>query len=122
MATDRDVSGGAGMRAVIVPENGDVDVLDVQVRPRPEPGPGELLVEVAASGVNFIDVYRRQGVYPVDPPFVPGSECPGRVVALGEGTEGVRVGDVVATADASGTHAEYALVAAARAVPVPQGL
>src|SRR3954470_4946318 len=122
MAADGDLSSDRAMRAVVVPENGDIDVLAVQQRPRPEPGPGELLVEVAASGINFMDVYRRQGVYAVATPFVLGSECAGRVVALGEGVEGVAVGDVVASADGIGTHAEYALVPAAKAVPVPAGL
>lgn len=110
------------MRAVVVPENGDAGVLAVQERPRPEPGPGEVLVEVAASGVNFIDVYQRQGVYPIPTPFVLGMECAGRVVALGDGVEDVAVGDVVATANGVGTHAEYAVVPAAKAVPVPAGL
>jgi NADPH:quinone reductase len=110
------------MRAVVVPETGGVDVLTVQSRPRPEPGPGQLLVEVAASGVNFIDVYRREGIYQVDPPFVLGSECAGRVVAVGAGVGDVAQGDVVATASGIGTHAEYALVAASDAVPVPAGL
>src|SRR4051812_16979056 len=118
MAADRDPGSAAGGRAVIVRDNGDVDVLDVQERPRPEPGPGELLVEVTASGINFMDVYRRQGVYPVSTPFVLGSECAGRVVALGDGVDSAAVGDLVASAEGSGTHAEYAIVPAAKAVPV----
>src|SRR3954466_4736758 len=98
MAADSDLNTETAMRAVVVRENGDVDVLAVQERPRPEPGPGQLLVEVAASGINFMDVYRRQGVYPVTTPFVLGSECAGRVVALGDGVDSATVGDVVATA------------------------
>jgi len=110
------------MRAVLVPRTGDVDVLEVAAQPCPRPGAGELLVRVAASGINFIDVYRRQGVYAVTPPFVLGSECAGRVVAAGAGVEGFAEGDLVATAEGSGTHAEYALIPAAKAVPVPDGL
>lgn len=110
------------MRAVVVTRSGGPDVLQVQAVDRPEPGPGQLLVRVAASGVNFIDVYRREGVYPVPTPFVLGSECAGEVTALGPGVEGFAVGDVVATAAGTGTHAEYALVSAATAVPVPAGL
>ena len=111
------------MRAVVVPEHGGVDVLRVEELPRPEPGAGQLLVQVAASGANFIDVYRREGRYPVDTPFVLGGECAGRVVATGPQLTDIVVGDVVATAAAaSGTHAEYALVDAVQAVPVPDGV
>src|SRR3954447_9559728 len=116
MASERD------MRAVVVAENGGVDVLAVQQRPRPEPGPGELLVRVAASGVNFIDVYRREGRYPTPVPFVLGAECAGTVIATGAGVTEFGEGDVVASADAIGSHAEYALVPAEKAVPVPAGL
>ena len=110
------------MRAVVVPESGPIEVLAVERRPRPEPGPGELVVRVAASGVNFIDVYRREGRYPTPTPFVLGSECAGTVVAVGPGVTGVAEGDVVASADAVGSHAEFAIVPADRAVPVPAGL
>jgi NADPH:quinone reductase len=112
----------AGMRAVVVPERGGIEVLRVQDVPRPQPGDGQVLVDVAASGVNFMDVYRREGVYAVDPPFVLGSECAGRVAAVGAGVTDVAEGDVVATASGTGTHAEFALVDAAAAVPVPDGL
>jgi NADPH2:quinone reductase len=110
------------MRAVVVPEHGGGDVLEVQTRTVPEPRAGELLVEVAASGVNFIDVYRREGVYPVPTPFVLGGECAGRVAAVGTGVPDVSVGDLVATASGTGTHATYAIVPAAAAVPVPDGV
>jgi NADPH:quinone reductase len=110
------------MRAVVVNEPGGTDVLEVQELPRPEPGPGQLLVEVAASGVNFIDVYKRQGVYPMPLPFVVGEECAGRVVAIGEGVDGFSVGDPVAAASTQGTHATHAVIDAARAVPVPDGV
>ncbi|HKC26499.1 MAG TPA: quinone oxidoreductase [Jatrophihabitans sp.] len=110
------------MRAVVVPKHGGVDVLEVQTRPRPEPGPGQLLVQVAASGVNFIDVYQREGVYDVPTPFVLGGESAGRVVAVGDGVSEFSVGDVVATARGQGTHATYALIPAEGAVPVPDGV
>ncbi len=113
----------ASVRAVVVPRHGGVDVLEVCDVPTPQPGPGQLLVEVAASGVNFIDVYRREGIYPVDTPFVLGGEFAGRVLAVGEGVDAVAVGDLVATANAaSGSHAGAALVDADRAVPVPAGM
>jgi NADPH2:quinone reductase len=110
------------MRAVVVTEPGGTDVLEVQELPRPEPEPGQLLVEVAASGVNFIDVYKRQGVYPMATPFVLGEECAGRVVAVGDGVDGYAIGDLVAAASALGTHATHAVIDAARAVPVPDGV
>lgn len=110
------------IRAVVVPRTGGIDVLEVQSLPRPAPGAGEVLVEVAASGVNFVDVYRREGVYPVQPPFVLGSECAGRVVAVGHDVTDVRDGDLVATASGRGTHATHAVVAAKDAVPVPDGV
>ncbi len=111
------------MQAIVVTRNGGSDVLEVQDRPTPTPGPGQLLVGVGASGVNFIDVYRREGVYPVPTPFVLGGECAGSVLAVGDGVTDFAPGDVVATAAAaSGTHAEAALVDAAQAVPVPDGL
>jgi NADPH2:quinone reductase len=109
-------------RAVVVTEHGGPDVLVVQNREIADPGPGELLVEVAASGVNFIDVYKREGRYPTEPPFVLGDECAGRVVAVGAGVSGIRVGDLVATAAGRGTHATHALLDAATAVSVPDGL
>jgi NADPH:quinone reductase len=112
MATDE-------IHAVVVTANGGPEVLEVQTRPVPELGPAQLMVEVAASGVNFIDVYRRQGVYPVPTPFVLGSECAGRVLAVGAEVADFAPGDIVATAAADGTHATAALVDAAQAVPVP---
>lgn len=110
------------MRAVVVSEPGGPEVLQVQQLPRPEPGPGQLLVEVAASGVNFIDVYKRQGVYPMQMPFVAGEECAGRVVAVGDGVAGFSVGDPVAAASAPGTHASHVIFEAGQAVPVPDGV
>ena len=110
------------MRAVVVSEPGGTDVLQVEELPRPEPGPGQLLVEVAASGVNFIDVYKRQGVYPMQLPFVLGEECAGRVVGVGDGVEGISVGDPVAATSTPGTHATHAVIDAARVVPVPDGV
>jgi NADPH2:quinone reductase len=110
------------MRALVVREHGGIDVLEVQTRPVPSPDAGEVLVEVAASGINFIDVYRREGIYPGETPFVLGGECAGRVAAVGTGVPEWSVGDRVATASGAGTHAEFAIVPAAAAVPVPDGV
>jgi NADPH:quinone reductase len=110
------------MRAVVVPEHGGADVLQVETRSVPEPDAGQLLVEVAASGVNFIDVYEREGIYDVATPFVLGSECAGQVVAVGTGVTDVSIGDRVATASAKGTHATFAVFDESAAVPVPDAV
>lgn len=110
------------MRAVQAREAGGPEVLSVVELPDPEPGPGQLLVRVAAAGVNFIDTYRRAGVYAVDYPHVVGVEGAGVVAGVGEGVEGFGIGDRVAWAEAPGSYAELALVPAANAVVVPAGL
>ena len=111
------------MRAVVVEAHGGPEVLQVREVPDPEPGPGELLVAVAAAGVNFIDAYQRSGLYPMELPFVCGSEGAGVVRGVGEGVTEFAEGDVVAWAMLAGTgYAELALVPAARAVPVPEGV
>ena len=104
----------------MVSRTGGPEVLRLQDLPEPEPGPGELLVDVEAAGLNFIDVYQREGRYPMDLPFVAGSEGAGVVRALGDGVEGVAVGDRVGWAMVRGTgYTEVAVVPAERAVPVP---
>jgi NADPH2:quinone reductase len=108
--------------ALVVTAPGDGSVLEVQDRDLPDPGAGELLVEVAASGVNFIEVYQRQGVYPVPTPFVLGAEGAGTVRLVGADVTGFTAGDAVAWASAPGSHAGLALVPADKAVPVPAGL
>ncbi|PZR55474.1 quinone oxidoreductase [Xylanimonas oleitrophica] len=110
------------MRAVQARTAGGPDVLELTDLPDPAPGPGELLVRVAAAGVNFIDTYRRSGVYPVDHPHVVGVEGAGVVEALGDGVEGFAPGDRVAWNEAPGSYAELALVPAHNAVHVPDGL
>lgn len=105
--------------ALVVTRPGGREVLQVQDRPVPEPGPGEVLVEVAAAGVNFIDVYQREGVYPMETPFVLGKEGAGTVRVLGDGVEGVSPGDRVAWAMTQGTTAGWATLPSASLVPVP---
>jgi len=111
------------MRAVTVSEHGGPEMLQVTDIPAAEPGPGELLVDVAAAGVNFADIYAREGRYPYarQLPFVLGQEGAGTVTATGPGTE-FSVGDRVAWTGAAGCYAEQAVVAAASAVPVPDGI
>jgi NADPH2:quinone reductase len=110
------------MLAIQITENGGPDVLTAADLPEPTAGPGKLLVEVAAAGVNYIDTYHREGIYPLPLPRVLGLEGVGRVRALGEGVTGVAVGDRVAWAESSGSYAELVTVPAERAVPVPDGL
>ena len=109
-------------RAVVVTRPGAGDVLEIQERPVPEPGAGQVLVQVSASGINFKDVYERQGVYPIPTPFVLGTEGAGTVAALGPGVDDVDVGTLLAWADARGSHADYAVVDTAAAVTVPEGV
>jgi NADPH:quinone reductase len=111
------------MRAVLVHETGGPEVLVVRDLPTPDPGPGELLVDVAAAGVNFIDVYYRVGAYPLQTPFVAGSEGAGVVSAVGSGVTSFRQGDHVAWAMVPNAgYAEQVVVPAARAVPIPAGI
>jgi NADPH2:quinone reductase len=108
------------VRAISVERTGGPEVLTWGELPDPEPGDGELLVRLGAAGVNFIDTYHREGLYPRELPFVLGVEGAGRVEAVGSGAETFRPGDTVAWADgSSGSYAELVRVPAARAVPVP---
>ncbi|GAB3193240.1 quinone oxidoreductase family protein [Nesterenkonia suensis] len=86
----------------------------------PAPGPGQVLVETRAAGVNFIETYQRSGVYPVEYPFVPGTEGAGIVIAHGDGVDGPEIGQRVTTTEAaSGTYGSHFLVDAAKAVVIP---
>ena len=111
------------MRAVQITAFGGPEILAPVELPDPRPGPGELLVDVAVAGVNFIDTYNRSGAYPVDLPFVLGQEGAGRVAALGPGdTGGFAVGDRVAWANIFGGYAERVAVPADAAVAVPDAV
>jgi NADPH2:quinone reductase len=104
---------------------GGHEVLKYVTLPDPTPGPGELLVKPTAIGVNFIDTYRRSGVYQVPFPHVPGTEGAGEIAALGQGLEdsGYEVGQKVAYAESvTGGYAELVRVDAARAILLPPGL
>ncbi|MEW1960015.1 quinone oxidoreductase [Kineococcus sp. NPDC059986] len=110
------------MRAVQVERTGGPEVLTVVDLPTPDPGPGQVLVDVVAAGVNYIDTYRRSGVYPLALPAVLGSEGAGHVAALGPGVEGFAPGQAVAWKEAPGSYAEQVLVPAGELVPVPDGV
>jgi NADPH2:quinone reductase len=110
------------MRAIRIHENGGPEVLRLDDIPVPEPGPGQVLVQLAASGINFIDIYQREGHYTVPLPLTLGQEGGGVVTALGPDVTEVHVGDQVAYTNIPGAYAEYAVVPVARLVPVPQGV
>jgi NADPH:quinone reductase len=107
------------MRAIVVGEVGGPEQLQIEERRDPSPGEGELVVAVAAAGLNFIDTYHRGGLYPMELPFVPGLEGAGTVVEVGPGVEGFSPGDRVAWVDVLGSYAELHRVPAQRAIKVP---
>lgn len=109
------------MRAVLARESGGPEVLEWTEAEDPRPGPGELLVRVHAAGVNYIDTYRRSGVYPMPFPHVPGVEGSGEVLEVGDGAP-FAVGERVAWFSAHGSYAELAVVPAAEALRVPAGV
>jgi NADPH2:quinone reductase len=108
--------------AIQVRETGGPEVLEYAEIPPPSPGAGELLVEVSAAGVNYIDTYQRSGNYPRQLPFTLGMEGAGRVAEVGPDVEGFAVGDRVAWMDGPGSCAEQVVIRADVAVPVPDGL
>lgn len=110
------------MQAVEITQYGDAEVLTPAEVDRPVAGPGQAVVEIAATGVNFIDVYHRQGRYPTPLPFVPGVEAAGRVTAVGPEVTGVSVGDRVAWVMAPGAYAQAAAIPVDRLVPLPDGV
>jgi NADPH2:quinone reductase len=107
---------------MVVTRHGGPEVLAIEQRPEPEPGPGQVLVAVAYAGVNFRDVYEREGTYGSRPPLIAGMEGSGRVVALGPGVSNLRIGDRVAWVSALESYAEFVVVDAERAVPIPDGV
>jgi NADPH:quinone reductase len=110
------------MRAVLIRQNGGPEVLEPTEVDPPEPGSGQLLVDVGAAGVNYIDTYQRAGQYPIPTPFILGIEGAGTVRAVGAGVTDVSVGDRVAWKDTNGSYAEQIAVPAGSAVPVPDGV
>jgi NADPH2:quinone reductase len=110
------------MKAIYVEIPGGVENLKYGDLPTPEPGEGQALVKIEASGVNFIDIYFRSGLYKAEPPIQLGMEGAGTVERVGPGAGNVKPGDRVAYAMARGSHAEYAVVPAWQLVPVPDGV
>ena len=110
------------MKAIQVKQVGGPEVMEVVELPIPQPKPNEAVVKLTASGVNFIDVYFREGRYKTPLPFIPGQEGAGVVTAVGSEASSVKVGDHVAWSGLQGAYAEYAAVPAERLVPIPPGV
>ena len=110
------------MKAIQIKQTGGPEVLQVVDLPIPKPKPNEAVVKISACGINFIDIYQREGRYPVPLPFVPGQEAAGVVTEIGSEAQLVKPGDHVAYAGGLGAYAEYVAVPADRLVHIPPGL
>ena len=110
------------MRAIQITQTGGPEVLQFRELPTPEPGPGQVFIQIEACGVNFIDVYLREGRYPAKLPFIPGQEAAGTVIALGPDVTSVKVGDRVAWCHVMGTYAEFAVAPVSKLIAIPEGI
>jgi putative PIG3 family NAD(P)H quinone oxidoreductase len=112
------------MSAIDPGEAGGPELLRAVERPVPRPGAGEVLIEVAAAGVNRPDILQRRGLYPPPPgaPSIPGLEVAGTIVALGAGVDDVQLGQPVCALLAGGGYADYAVAPLGQCLPVPEGL
>jgi len=110
------------MKAIELTETGGPEVMHLREIPTPIPQESEVLIRVAVTGVNFIDLYVREGRYGNEPPFTPGQEAAGTVVAVGKSVSHLQEGDRVAWCSVLGTYAEYAVTPAERVVPIPIGV
>ncbi len=108
------------MKAIQVDQHGDASVLHLKNIATPKPKKGEALVRLKAAGLNFIDIYLRNGQLPMSLPFIPGLEGAGIVEEVGEGVVDVKPGDRVAYTDGIGSYAEYSIVKASQLIPLPQ--
>src|ERR1700760_1180490 len=114
---------GVHIRAVIITQPGGPEVLQWEEVPDPVPGPGEVLIDVAAAGVNRADLLQRQGLYPSPPgaPPYPGMEVSGRIESVGADVTGWQPGDEVCALMAGGGYAEKVAVPAGQVLPRPAG-
>lgn len=110
------------IRSIVVEQAGGPGVLSLGEGSRPEPDRYEQLVETRAVGVNFMETYQREGLYPVEYPFTPGTEGMGVVAAVGSAVRNFMPGDRITTTQASGTYADAFLVDADKAIRVPDGI
>jgi NADPH2:quinone reductase len=110
------------MQAIRVAAPGGPEALQIEEVPTPEPGPGQVRIRVEAAGVNFVEVYQRKGQYKMPLPFTPGGEAAGTVDGVGPDVTDIHVGERVGAVDARGSYAQYALIQANQAVPLPEGV
>lgn len=110
------------MQSIRIHNTGGPEVLQLEEMSDPVPGPGQILIDVEAIGVNFIEIYYREGLYPVEKPFTPGGEAAGTVRALGDGVTGFKAGDRIVSETVKGSYATKALVPAEKAVRIPDGV
>ncbi|MGA2897937.1 MAG: quinone oxidoreductase [Acidobacteriaceae bacterium] len=110
------------MRTIQITQTGGAEVLQLRELPTPAPGPGEALIQIEACGVNFIDIYLREGRYASPLPFIPGQEAAGVVVGVGPGVSSVKIGDRVAWCGVPGTYAQFAVAPVARVIAIPDGV
>ena len=115
-------AGSGKMHAIQVGNTGGPEALEYLEIDVPAPGLGEVAIQVGAAGVNFIDIYHRQGVYPMPLPFVPGREGAGRVIAAGPEVAGIAVGDRVAWLQIPASYAEVVVGPAEKLIPVPDAI
>jgi len=116
------VEGGEIVRAIVISEVGGAEELVYSEAADPSAGPDDLVVEVEAAGVNFIDIYHRSGFYDLELPMIPGLEGAGIVLAVGSNVDGFELGDRVGWADVRASYAERIALPAGRAVPLPEGV
>jgi NADPH2:quinone reductase len=110
------------MKVIRVHQKGGPEVLQLEEGAEPTPGPGELVIDVEAVGLNFIEIYFREGLYPMEHPFTPGSEAAGTISAVGAGVSEFQVGQRVVSQNVKGAYAARAVVPAEKAVRIPDGV
>ena len=110
------------MQAIQITQTGGAEVLQLRELPTPTPGHGEALIRIEACGVNFIDIYLREGRYPSQLPFIPGQEAAGVITALGQGVTAFQVGDRVAWCGMRGTYAQFAVAPVTQLIAIPDGV
>ena len=110
------------MKAIVVSEKGGPENLVLQEVADPSPGEGDVLVDVSAAGLNYLDTYHRGGLYPMDFPITPGLEGAGTITAVGSSVDDFSVGDRVGWTSVIGSYAERHVIPSEHAIPIPDGI